>query len=167
MGMVASDMTRPEKSAGGFFVSQFGWREPYAHIPLKRRPTVRLASLAAATRSYSDRDPDSTGRRCSAQYGDRVRVRSVGYQFEVSMSADIIQIRDHQSRRQRDQAEAALRGQTLEQQAIEIMNVALLGGPTMLGMEPVIHIEIPFAGQGIDGMWTDTSPSEMNPDKPA
>ncbi len=33
------------------------------------------------------------------------------------MTADIIQIRDHQSKRQREQAEAALREMTLEQQA--------------------------------------------------
>ncbi len=76
------------------------------------------------------------------------------------MTADIIQIRDHQSRRQREQAEAALREMTLEQQAIEIMNVALMGAPGMIGMEPVIHIAIPYGGQGIDGMFTDTAPSE-------
>lgn len=62
---------------------------------------------------------------------------------------DVIQIRDHQSRRQREQAEAALRETvTLEQQAIETMNVALLGEPTMIGMEPVIYLNI------------DTAPSE-------
>ena len=56
----------------------------------------------------------------------------------------------------------------LEQQALEIMNVALLGEPTMIGMEPVIHIEIPYGGQGIDGMFTDTAPAEYcAPDKDA
>lgn len=64
------------------------------------------------------------------------------------MSADIIQIRDHQSRRQREQAKAA----------IDLMTTALMGEPGMVGMEPVI--EIPFGGQGIDGMWTDTAPAE-------
>ena len=63
---------------------------------------------------------------------------------------EVIQIRDHQSRRQREQAEAALRETlTLEQQAIEIMHVALMGcEPTMIGMEPVIYLNI------------DTAPSE-------
>jgi hypothetical protein len=44
------------------------------------------------------------------------------------------------------------REKELERQAIEIMNVALMGAPGMIGMEPVIHIEIPYGGQGIDGM---------------
>lgn len=69
------------------------------------------------------------------------------------MTDNVIQIRDHQSKRQRDQAEAALRGQTLEQQAVEIAHVALIG--------------IPYGGQGIDGMDFDTAPSEMNPDQTA
>jgi hypothetical protein len=66
------------------------------------------------------------------------------------MTADVIQIRDHQSRRQREQAKAA----------IDQMTTALSAEPTMIGMEPVIHIEIPYGGQGIDGMWPDTAPSE-------
>lgn len=71
------------------------------------------------------------------------------------MTAEIIQFRPRPNPT-RDQ-------QTLEQQALEIMNVALMGDPGMCGMEPVIHIEIPYGGQGIDGMFTDTSPSEMPP----
>ena len=69
---------------------------------------------------------------------------------------DLIQLRDHQSRRQREQAEAALREtMTLEQQAVEIMHVALMGcEPTMIGMEPVIYLNI------------DTAPAEYcAPDK--
>jgi len=70
---------------------------------------------------------------------------------------DVIQIRDHQSRRQREQAEAALcEAMTLEQQAIEIMNIALMGEPTMIGMEPIIHINV-----------YDTAPSEYCADKDA
>ncbi len=76
------------------------------------------------------------------------------------MPAEVIQLRDYQSKRQREQAEAALREMTLEQQAIEVMNVALMGAPGMIGMEPVIHLEIPYGGQGIDGMEFDTAPSE-------
>lgn len=58
------------------------------------------------------------------------------------MSADIIQFvpRPNPSR------EA-----NLERQAIEIMNIALMGEPGMVGMEPVIYLEM------------DTAPSEMNP----
>ncbi len=52
------------------------------------------------------------------------------------------------------------REKELERQAIEIMNVALMGAPGMIGMEPVIHLEIPYDGQGIDGMEFDTAPSE-------
>jgi hypothetical protein len=68
------------------------------------------------------------------------------------MSAEIIQIRDFQNKR--DLATIT-----------EAISTVLSGDPVPVGMEPVIHI--PFGGQGIDGMWTDTSPSEMNPDKPA
>jgi len=71
---------------------------------------------------------------------------------------DVIQIRDHQSRRQREQAEAALcEAMTLEQQAVEIMHVALMGcEPTMIGMEPIVYLNI------------DTAPSEYcAPDKDA
>lgn len=64
------------------------------------------------------------------------------------MSADIIQFVPRPNpNRERE----------LERQAMEIMNIAF----------PVVHIEIPFGGQGIDGMFTDTSCSEINPDKPA
>ncbi len=68
---------------------------------------------------------------------------------------DVIQIRDHQSRRQREQAVAAL-----EAHALEIMNVALMGEPVPFGQEPVVYIAIPYGGQGIDGMDFDTAPSE-------
>jgi hypothetical protein len=74
------------------------------------------------------------------------------------MSADIIQFVP----RPNPNREA-----NLERQAMELINIALLGEPTMIGMEPVIHIEIPYGGQGIDGMDFDTSPSEMNPDQSA
>ena len=57
------------------------------------------------------------------------------------MTAEIIQFRPRPNPT-RDQ-------QTLEQQAIETMTMALMGEPGMCGMEPVIHI--------------DTSPSELNP----
>lgn len=53
---------------------------------------------------------------------------------------EVIQIRDYQSKKAH---------QSLEQQAIEIMTVALMGDPVPLGSEPVIYI--------------DTGPSEMNP----
>lgn len=58
------------------------------------------------------------------------------------MSADIIQFRPKPNPN---------REKELERQAIEIMNVALMGEPGMVGMEPVIYLEM------------DTSPSEMNP----
>jgi len=62
------------------------------------------------------------------------------------MTAEIIQIRDHQSRRQREQAMAAL-----EAQAIEIANISF---PSVFS-------------DGIDGMQfgvpNDTAPSEMIP----
>ena len=66
------------------------------------------------------------------------------------MSADnVVQFRDYQHRQPR----SAIRDErTLEQQAIEIMNVALMGEPGMVGMEPVIYVAMP-----------DTAPSEMNP----
>jgi len=54
---------------------------------------------------------------------------------------------------------------TAEQRAIETITENLSGEPGMVGMEPVIMI--PFGGQGIDGMFTDTACSEMNPDQPA
>ncbi len=58
---------------------------------------------------------------------------------------EVIQIRDYQHR----QPTSATRDErTLEQQAIEIMNVALMGEPTMVGMEPVVYLEM------------DTAPSE-------
>jgi len=46
--------------------------------------------------------------------------------------------------------------QWLEQQALELMQLALMGEPGPCGFEPVVFIEIP-----------DTSPSEVNPDQPA
>ncbi len=78
------------------------------------------------------------------------------------MSAQILQIRDFQNKKDLDRMQ---RAQALEQQALEIMSIALAESPTMLGMEPVIHIEIPYGGAGIDGMFTDTSCSEMNPER--
>ena len=57
--------------------------------------------------------------------------------------------------------------QDLESRGKKIILEALSGEPGMCGMEPVIHISIPYGGQGIDGMFTDTSCSEINPDKPA
>ena len=64
------------------------------------------------------------------------------------MSASIIQIRDYQPKR--DLARLA----ELERQALEIINVALMGEPGMVGMEPVIYINetVPYGGAGIDGM---------------
>lgn len=58
------------------------------------------------------------------------------------MSADIIQFVPRPNPN---------REKELERQAIEIINVALMAAPTMVGMEPVIYLEM------------DTAPSEMNP----
>jgi hypothetical protein len=69
------------------------------------------------------------------------------------MSADIIQFVPRPNPNRQEQ----------ERQAMELINIALMGESTMIGMEPVIHIEIPYGGQGIDGMGFDTAPSEMNP----
>lgn len=72
------------------------------------------------------------------------------------MSADnVVQFRDYQHR----QPTSASREKELERQAIEIMNVALMGEPGMVGMEPVIMIDV---GTGAY-IWPDTAPSEMNP----
>ena len=61
------------------------------------------------------------------------------------MTAEILQFRDYQHR----QPTSAIRDErTLEQQAIEITNIALMGAPTMVGMEPVVYLEM------------DTAPSE-------
>jgi hypothetical protein len=79
---------------------------------------------------------------------------------------DLIHLRDYQSKRQREQAEAALREMTLEQQAVEIMNVAIMGAPG-IGMEPAVYVAVPYGGQGIDGMDFDAACSEMNPDQSA
>lgn len=35
------------------------------------------------------------------------------------------------------------REKSLEQQALEIINVALMGEPGMCGMEPVIYVDVP------------------------
>jgi hypothetical protein len=66
------------------------------------------------------------------------------------MTADIIQFRPKPNPN---------REKELERQAIEIMNVALMGEPGMVGMEPVIMIDM---GTGVY-IWPDTAPSEMNP----
>jgi len=58
---------------------------------------------------------------------------------------DVIQLRDYQQPRDLERLRAE---QTLEQQAIEIMNVALMGEPGMCGMDHYV---------------VDTSPSELNP----
>lgn len=55
------------------------------------------------------------------------------------MTAEIIQIRDHQKR-----------DKQAKKLAVEIINVALIGDPATIGME-----------FGLD----DTAPCEMNPDK--
>lgn len=47
------------------------------------------------------------------------------------MSADIIQIRDYQNKKDFDRMNAEI-----ERQAIEIMNVALCAEPGMIGMSP-------------------------------
>lgn len=74
---------------------------------------------------------------------------------------DVVQIRDFQNKKDLERMQNA---QALEQQALEIMNIALIGEPGMVGMGPVIMI--PFGGQGIDGMFTDTAPAEYcAPDK--
>jgi len=64
------------------------------------------------------------------------------------MVAQIIQLRDYQN--PKDLARMYSE-QSLEQQALEMMAIALSGEPGMVGMEPVIHI--PYGGQGIDGMF--------------
>lgn len=65
------------------------------------------------------------------------------------MTAQILQIRDFQNKKDIERMQNA---QAIEQQALEIMNVAL------------ISESVPFGGQGIDGMFTDTACSEMNPE---
>ncbi len=58
--------------------------------------------------------------------------------------------------------------QDLQRQGEALILHALQGAPQVpLGQEPVIPIAIPYGGEGIDGMFTDTSCSEMNPDVPA
>jgi len=64
--------------------------------------------------------------------------------MEAGVTAEIIQIRDHQSRRQREHAQAAL-----EQQAVAIMTNIMSGEPVPHGQEPTIYI--------------DTGPCEMIP----
>lgn len=56
------------------------------------------------------------------------------------MTAQIIQLRDYQNPKDLERLRAE---QALEQQALEIMSVALMGEPGMCGMEPVIYIEMP------------------------
>lgn len=56
------------------------------------------------------------------------------------MSARIYNIRDYQNPKDLERLRAE---QALEQQALEIMSVALMGEPGMCGMEPVIYIEMP------------------------
>lgn len=57
---------------------------------------------------------------------------------------DVVQLRDYQPKH--DLARLA----ELERQAVEIMNVALMGEPGMCGMEPVIYVEILYTAPDKD-----------------
>lgn len=101
---------------GGFFVRAAS-SKPMRCIPL---PTARLGAESA--------DMLSAAR----------------YPYEARMTAEIYQIRDFQSAKERERMR-----QALEKEAAEILKQVDTGPSEM----------IPFGVAGIDGMWTDKDPA--------